>query len=138
MFITADEMKSHIRQAHRELISLGDDTILAGALDAAMAEAKGYLTRYDTQAIFKAQGKERHSLLVIFIKDIAIYHFINFCCAGVEYATKETRYKRAVEWLEAVQKGNIVPDLPKLKDESGTDEYEQIYVSSNPKRTNHY
>lgn len=139
MYITKDELKTHIRTSHLDVISGADDTIITAAIDAAVAETKGYLTRYDCSVIFSEQGDKRNALLVSFVKDISIYHLINFCNPGISYEAKEKRYERAVDWLKAVQKGNVVPDLPLLTDSSsGAVEYSPFYITSNPKRTTHF
>lgn len=139
MYITKDELKTHIRLNHLEMIAGADDTIITAAVDAAVAEVKGYLTRYDRENIFSRQGDQRNALLVSFVKDISIYHLINFCNAGVSYEAKEKRYERAIDWLKAVQKGHVVPDLPLMTEPGGGEEkYPPFYVKGNPKRMNHF
>lgn len=81
------------------------------------------------------QKMERNALLLTFIKDIAVWHFVNLCNAGTDLDLREKRYDRAVDWLKGVQKGNIIPDLAKLPDDQKTGE---ILFSSNPKRENHF
>ncbi|MDR2765323.1 MAG: DUF1320 domain-containing protein, partial [Tannerella sp.] len=112
MFISTDELKTHLYGENIQAISGSDETILAAALDGAVQEAKGYLAAYDRDAIFGASGTDRNALLLIFIKDIAVWHYINLCNAGVELRLRQDRYERAVAWLRAVQKGEVTPDLP--------------------------
>ena len=102
MFLTKEDLQSHLRNELQDLITRGDDTIIAAAIDGAVAEAKGYLGRFDTERIFRAEGAERNDLLLIFIKDIATYHLINLTSPGIHYDRREKRYDRAVEWLKAV------------------------------------
>lgn len=137
MFLTPDDLKTHLRDEHAELISRADATIITAALTGAVAEAKGYLTSYDTDAIFAASGDARDPLLLIFCKDIAVYHLINLCAAGTYYERKEKRYEQAVAWLKGVQRGEIVPDLPKKPAVEGT-QPGPFYFSSNTKRTTHF
>ncbi len=68
MFLTKEDLQSHLRNELQDLITRGDDTIIAAAIDGAVAEAKGYLGRFDTERIFRAEGAERNDLLLIFIK----------------------------------------------------------------------
>lgn len=138
MFLTKEELSSHLRGEHQELITRGDDTLVTAAIDGAIAEARGYLTLYDTDQVFTAEGEVRNNLLLIFIKDIAVYHLINMTAPGVHYERREGRYKRAVEWLKAVQKGDVSPDLPRKQDEAGKDKNGLVYHSSNPKRAQHF
>lgn len=111
-FISVEELKTHIYAEQMNAISGADDTIVTAAIDAATAEAKGYLHAYDTAAIFAAMDAARNSLLVLFIKDIALWHYINLANPGVELRVKQDRYKSAIAWLKSVQAGEIVPDLP--------------------------
>ncbi|WP_294596283.1 phage protein Gp36 family protein [uncultured Rikenella sp.] len=137
MFLTPDDLRTHLREEHAELISRADETIITAALSGAIAEARGYLTAYDTETIFAATGEARDPLLLIFCKDIAVYHLINLCAAGNYYDRRQARYERAVAWLRGVQKGEIVPDLPKKNPDEGVSSG-PFYFSSNPKRTTHF
>ena len=136
MFLTKEDLQSHLRNELQDLITRGDDTIIAAAIDGAVAEAKGYLGRFDTERIFRAEGAERNDLLLIFIKDIATYHLINLTSPGIHYDRREKRYDRAVEWLKAVQRGDVSPDLPKTED--AETQGGLVYYLSNPKRAQHF
>lgn len=137
-FLTSDELKTHLYAENISVITRDDDTILTAAIDGAVQEAKGYLGGYDVKAIFEAEGAERNTLLLIFIKDIAVWHFLNLCNAGTDLRLRQDRYERAVDWLKAVQKGNVTPDLPKTKDESGNNTGGIIIFGSNPKKNQHF
>lgn len=137
MFLTVEDLKTHLREEHTELISRADETIVTAALSGAIAEAKGYLTGYDTEAIFSAVGDDRDPLLLIFCKDIAVYHLINLCAVGNYYERREKRYEQALAWLKGVQKGDIVPDLPRKQTEEG-ESAGPFYLSSNKKRITHF
>lgn len=138
MYLTPTELNSHIRLSHVTAIVQEDQTIVLAAIDAAIAEASGYLAKYDKEHIFSREGKDRNELLLTFVKDIAVYHLINLVNPGVQYDRKEKRYDRAVDWLEAVQRGRVVPDLPLATDEKGEQKYHDIYINSNAKRANHF
>ena len=125
MYITAAEITTHLGVEQIEAISDGDETMLTAAIDAATQEAKGYL---------KAYG---NALLVIFIKDIAVWHFINICHVNTSMTLRQDRYERAVSWLKAVQKGAVQPDLPTVEDPNGVDNSLPYKITSNPKRSNH-
>lgn len=133
MFITKLDLETHLRGEVVNLITRAEDAIIEAAIDGAISEIKGYLSGYDTDAIFKAECKERHALLLIFAKDIAVWHLINLCSAASNYEKREGRYKRACEWLKGVQRGDISPDLPKIADAP-----KLVLSSSNPKRTTHF
>lgn len=141
-YLTLQELSTHLHDEQVETITRGDNTIAQAAIDAAMAEARGYLTRFDTARIFSASGSKRNQLLLIFVKDIAVWHLINLCNAGSDLPLRQDRYERAIDWLKAVQRGDVSPDLPERDTVGGENEKNNpigpIAYGSNPKRTQHY
>lgn len=137
MFLTPDEMKTHLYEENVEVISRGDPAIMESAIDSAMAEMEGYLRAYDVEAIFSKEGKDRNALLLTFTKDIATWHFLVLCNAGTLLDFRKDRYDRAISWLKAVQKGDVVPSLPIKEDETGQGTG-IIKFGSNPKRGQHF
>lgn len=137
MFLTTEELKTHLYSENVNIISRDDDTILTAAVDGAIAEAKGYLAAYDREEIFSTTGTRRNALLLIFVKDIAVWHFINLCNAGTEIDLRRHRYDRAIDWLKSVQRGDVSPDLPIQEDQDGP-VGGIIKFGSNPKRNQHY
>ena len=137
MYISPIEITTHLGVEQIEAISDGDETMLTAAIDAATQEAKGYLKAYDIAAELAKTGDARNALLVIFIKDIAVWHFINICHVNTSMTLRQDRYERAVSWLKAVQKGAVQPDLPTVEDPNGVDNSLPYKITSNPKRSNH-
>lgn len=87
----------------------------------ACEEIAGYLRpKYDTEAVFSAEGEERNRLVVMYAADIALYHMIAAMPQKMGSEIRKERYERAVKWLEGVQAGKIIPDLPLATDEDGT------------------
>ena len=140
MYLEITDLNSHMRGEDINVISRGDNAIPMAAIDAAISETKGYLAAFDVDVIFAQTGASRNALLLTFVKDIAVWHFINLCNAGSDWEKREKRYNRAVDWLKAVQKGNVSPDLPKAPqtDTSGTTGKGEIIYGSNPKKTQHF
>jgi phage gp36-like protein len=138
MFLTTNELKTHLYGEQIEAISGGDETILTAAIDGAISEARGYLAAFDRDTIFAATGSDRNGLLLIFVKDIAVWHYVNLCNAGTDLKLRQDRYERAVSWLREVQKGNVSPDLPVVIDDDGVNPNAIIIWGSNPKRNNHF
>nr|DAS12018.1 MAG TPA: head to tail adaptor [Caudoviricetes sp.]DAT39269.1 MAG TPA: head to tail adaptor [Caudoviricetes sp.] len=140
MFLTTQELSTHLYQEQISVISRSDETLLTAAIDGAVAEAKSYLGDYDCEHIFSREGADRHPLLLIFIKDMAVWHFICLCNAGTLLEFREKRYNDAKAWLSAVQKGNLSPDLPtKDTNGDGSPDGKAIYLyGSNSKRTQHF
>jgi phage gp36-like protein len=138
MYLSKDEISTHLYTENVDVITRGDDTIVTAAIDAAISEAKGYLSAFDRAAIFGAMAEARNALLLTFVKDIASWHLINLCNAGSDSQLREHRYDRAIEWLTAVQKGNVSPDLPVITAEDGTKVSAGIAYGSNEKRGQHF
>lgn len=138
MFLTNEEMKTHLYAENINVIQRSDETILAAAIDGATVEAKGYLKAYDVEKVFGAEGTQRNPLLLIFVKDIATWHFLVLCNAGNELKLRQDRYDRAIAWLRGVQKGDIDPDLPAKENESGESGTGIIKFGSNDKRDQHF
>lgn len=139
-FITPAELETHLYRENIDIISRSDETLLTAAIDAAVQEAYSYLGAFDRERIFSSEGTERNALLLIFVKDIAVWHFINLCNAGTELELRQSRYERAVAWLRQVQKGELTPALP-VVDEDGdgrSDSPGEYIYGSNPKRKQHY
>lgn len=135
MYVLPAEITTHLGADQIEAISDGDDTILQAAIDAAIAEAKGYLRAYDIAAELEKEDAARNALLVIFVKDIAVWHFVNICHVNTSLELRQDRYERAIAWLKAVQKGEVKPDLSELPVES---QAAIISYNSNTKRENHF
>lgn len=133
MFTTKQELASHMHIDTIDVITDGDDTIVQGAIDGAVSEAKGYLQNYDTAAIFNQSGDNRNALLLTFVKDIAVWHLVVLSNYNADIELREKRYDRAVSWLKGVQKGDITPDLPAAGEGTGP-----IKWGSNPKKTQHF
>jgi phage gp36-like protein len=137
-FLTQAELKTHLYGENIKAITRDDNTIVVAAIDAAIAEAKGYLAAFDIATIFAATSTSRNALLLTFVKDIAAWHLVVLSNAGVELQLRQDRYERAITWLKAVQKGDIAPDLPKAEDEDGEPTGNPIIYGSNEKRNQHY
>jgi len=138
MFIEAAELNTHLRGEQLAAIARDDETIVTSAIDGAIAETKGYLSVFDTDVIFGKTGKERHPLLLIMVKDIAVWHFINLCNVGSQFELRKSRYERAIKWLEGVQKGIIIPDMPLKTNTDGTASITVVKFGGNLKRIQHF
>lgn len=121
MFLTQNELTTHLRQEDIAAITRDDPVIAASAIDSAISEAKGYLERYDTDTVFAQTGNNRHQLLLMFVKDIATWHLINIVAPNVNMTARKDRYNRAIEWLKDVQRSRVKPDLPLLQSDTDTD-----------------
>jgi phage gp36-like protein len=139
-FLTTTELNTHLYRENIEVITRNDDTILLAAIDAAIGEAYSYLGAYNRDKIFNAQGDDRNALLLTFVKDIAVWHFIGLSNAGADMQLRQDRYERAIDWLKAVQRSDIKPNLPTVdNDGDGKPDGAGEYIfGSNPKRAQHF
>lgn len=120
MFITDNDYKVVIGEQALKVVSQVSDMNRSNAEKEAVEEIAGYLRpKYDTDAIFKAEGYGRNNLIVMYACDIAIYHMAASTPQKMGMEIRKERYERAIKWLEGVQAGKIVPDLPLAIDEEG-------------------
>ena len=111
-YLTKADLISHLKAEVVDFISESDDDVVNAAIDAAIEEAKGYLSDYDIDTIFGAEGADRNPIVLLYTKDCAIWHFINLANPNIDIAFRETRYRLAIEWLEKVQSRKTNPPLP--------------------------
>ena len=135
-FISTAELSTHIYAAVVTAISDSDITILPTAIAAATNEAMGYMDRYDYLTILGQTGAARDPLLLLYIKDIAVYHFMVLANPNIDYEVRLDRYKYAVRWLEKIQTGRFVPAgwPPAINSQFNT----EFHVISARKRSNNY
>ena len=133
MFITEDDYKVVVGDTALKVISQTDDANRNNAEAEAQEEISGYLRpRYDCNAIFAAKGAHRNRQIVMYVCDIALYHMVSAMPQKMGSEIRKERYERAIQWLEGVQAGKIVPDLPLAIDEQGMPTGESILYSSQP------
>lgn len=120
MFITDEDYKVVIGDQALKVVSQVSQENRANAETEAMEEMAGYLRpKYNTEAVFSAAGTDRNRLVVMYTCDIALYHMAASTPQKMGMEIRKERYERAVKWLEGVQAGKIVPDLPLAMDEYG-------------------
>ena len=104
MFIAEDDYKVVIGDTAMKVVSQ------ASAENRANAER---------DAVFAAEGEKRNHQIVMFTCDIALYHMVSAMPQKMGSDIRKERYERAIKWLEGVQSGKIVPDLPLMLDDNG-------------------
>ncbi len=113
MFIDKEDYKVVIGDAALKVVSQSSPENIANAEAEAIEEISGYLRPvYDTAAIFAATGNDRNRLIVMYTADIVLYHLTASQPQKMGSEIRKERYERAIKWLEGVQAGKIVPDLP--------------------------
>ena len=120
MFITENDYMVVIGEQALRVISQVSIDNRENAERAAIDEVSSYLRpKYDTTAIFGATGGDRNHLIVTYTADIALYHMSASLPQKMGTEIRKERYERAIKWLEGVQAGKIVPDLPVQTDTEG-------------------
>lgn len=118
MFITDNDYAVVIGEDALRVISRASEENRANAELEAIEEVSGYLRpAYDCAAIFLAEGEARNRLIVMRTVDIALYHLGASLPQKMGIDIRKERYERAIEWLEGVQSGKIIPDLPLVEEE---------------------
>ena len=118
MFITDQDYKVVIGEQALKVISQVSENNRINAEQEAIEEISSYLRpKYDTNAVFT--NIDRNSLIVMYACDIALYHMAASAPQKMGMEIRKERYERAIKWLEGVQAGTIVPDLPLATDQEG-------------------
>ncbi len=116
-------------------ITRANPAIKLDAESTAVSEMQSYLSsRYDTGAIFTATETNRSGIIVMFCRDIAIYHMHAVSNPRGIPELRQKRYEAAIDWLKQVSRAKINPDLPIVSD--GSKDY--IIGGSNAPRESHF
>jgi phage gp36-like protein len=136
MFLIKDDYKLLIKQDLLEVVIQQDDTIRTQAELAAQAEIESYLrVRYDVAAIFSAVATDRHPQILMYMIDVALFHMHSRINPRNIPELREVRYNQAIDWLKAVAKGSIAPNLPALASDQPSN---RTVWGSQPKANNFY
>jgi len=136
-FITEDDYKLQIRDYELDEVTGYTEAIRLSSELAAQAEMESYLRdRYDVADIFSKTGDDRNKLIVMYLIDISLYHLFAAITPRNVPQVRYDRYTAAINWLKAVAKGNINPDLPAAEDASGETAGTSLFGSSTLPGTN--
>lgn len=131
MFIDNEDYRVVIGEAALKVISQSSPENIANAEIEAIEEISGYLRPvYDTDAIFAASEFDRNRLIMMYTADIVLYHLSASQPQRMGSEIRKERYDRAIKWLEGVQAGRIVPDLPRSSSDDGTGAFGTSFYSS--------
>ncbi|MGQ0739131.1 MAG: phage protein Gp36 family protein [Bacteroidota bacterium] len=141
-YLLVGDMDTHIYSENRDEIVRSDNTLVYGAIDAAVAEAKSYLGRFDLLALFgdaESDPSFEDANLKNKVKDLALWHLVTLGQANIKIELARSRYEDAVRWFEKVADRKISPGFPKPEDKADTDSNEGkgIEWDSLPRRNNH-
>jgi phage gp36-like protein len=143
-YLLPGDLNTHIYEENRDEIAREDNSVVQTCIDAAIAEVKSYLSRFDLLKIFgdgdTVEPTHADENLKNKVKDVATWHLVCLANPNIQMEVARTRYEDAIKWLTMVQSGKADPKLPMPVDDEDTDfdESTNIQWNSNPKRNNHY
>lgn len=137
--LTVQDFNTHIYPELIEAIERQEEEApkLETAIKAATIQAKGYLSRFDIQTLFGAEGDERDEFLLKLLKDMAIWNFIIIANPNINTEFHRVLYEDAIKELGKIQAGKVVPFgwPPAVNPESDSTFF---HVKSNPRRGTSY
>lgn len=138
MFLTQTDYMAQIQPEIKQAVSSNDSIWTASELQAE-EEITGYLrNRFNVAEVFNKAGEERNPRIVMLMVDIVLYHIHSRIAPRNIPEIREIRYDNAIEWLKAVNKGTIIPDLPLLEDSVNGGSLSELKLGSNPKLNHSY
>lgn len=130
--VTPEDFNTHLYAELIDAITRNDEDILNDAIASAEGEASGYLSRFDVDTILSKTLDDRDPTLLMYLKDMAVWHFITLANPNTDMELRKTRYDDALRWLKGIQSGKIVPKGWPPATEEGSDIF--FHVSSAPIR----
>jgi phage gp36-like protein len=135
IWLTEQDFKKQIRNSVLVQVIEQDASLLAEAELATLEEIESYLrSRFDVLQIWNKQGKDRNQLLVMQAVDILLYHLHSRIPSSQIPDLRIKRYDNAIDWLKAVAKGTLSPNLPLIASES--EPSAKFTIGSEPRRRN--
>jgi len=124
-FIHIEDFRVVADQKTMDIVSQTDSDTLNSAIEFAIDEISGYLRAadpakigrqpYDIEAAFSATGNDRNKQLVMYTCDCALYHLIAKLPQRMGFEIRQLRYEQAIDWLEKIQAGKTLLDIPELQ-----------------------
>jgi hypothetical protein len=135
MLLTEQDFDTHLYPELIDAIKRDDANKLTDAIKAAEAEAKSYLNLYNISQLFSAQGDNRDDMLLMYLKDLAVWHFIIIANPNINIEFHQMRYEYAIKELGKIQAGKKTPyGWPEADKPEGSNGNSFIQVGSNPRR----
>lgn len=131
-FLEKADYYTSINLSVLDALTGGDDSIIDELSAEAITEMKSFLNaRFDVEQIFNATGVDRNKMILMYCKDIALFHIYSIYNFRRVPEIRDKRYKNALQWLQDVNEQRINPEgLP-------TNEKTFVKTGGNEKRINH-
>lgn len=129
--VTREDFNTHMYAEIIAAIDRNDEDILNDAIASAEGQAAGYLSNYNVDLLFAAEDDDRDPTLLMYIKDLAAWHFINLGNPSTNMELRKTRYDDALAELRRIQAGKVImKDWPTASGE----EAESFFLVSSVKK----
>ncbi len=141
--ITIEDLNRRIYEEIVTEITREEESIAQKAIDAAIDEAKLYLSKFDLTALFGSgddAATVESPLLQNIVIDIAVWNLIKLGNPNIQYEPTLKTYEMARKTLGEIQKGNGQPDGWPYRDTTSATAApgNSVTYSSNSKRSNHF
>ncbi len=141
--ITPGDLNTHVYAEIVTEITRGDDTITTRAIEAAIQEAKMYLSRFDLTQLFGTDTTEptlEDALLKSLIKDLSCWHLFRLANASIDNNINRSFYDDAINTLKNIMNGQLMPEGWPYAPQTTTPapDGDTISWSSQVKRSNYY
>ncbi|WP_312399515.1 phage protein Gp36 family protein [Chryseobacterium sp.] len=141
-FLQETDFEVQIRAWIKQIITQRKEDVGHKAELAAQAQMESYLRqRYDVKKIFSATDNDRDALIIMYMVDITIYHLHSNIGSDLIPDIRVIRFNAAIDWLKAVAKGDISPDLPEKEEPKEGEEgsgFQSTEFGSNKKYSERY
>lgn len=148
-YLTSTDLQTHIYGENITAITRSDATLVTRAIDAAIAEAKSYMGRYNIAYLFwdgvtlpKPTGAGdviQDENLKNKVKDLAAWHLIKLANPNINLDLFRTGYEDAIDWFKGIMRGQSAPFGWPLRVDDPTTDYVEggaLQWSANKKRDN--
>src|SRR5947207_12315131 len=110
-FLAKTDFKYSIDLTVLDALTGADDSIWVELSDEAVLEMKSFLnSRFDVTTIFTAVGLLRDKSIVMYCKDISLYHLYSIYSFKNIPQIRVNRYNHALQWLQDVNAQKINPE----------------------------
>jgi phage gp36-like protein len=145
-YLVKDDLTSHVYADLITEIVRGNDALVDKAINAALAEVKAYLNKYDLPVLFSDSVEDEN--LKDKVKDVACWKLVKLANPNIEMNLFKGLYDDAIDFFNKVMKGQCEPDGWPYKTQAQDSSSDKVLVtdvngtaiswSSNSKRHNHF
>jgi phage gp36-like protein len=140
-YLTPAELSTHMYDEVVAEIIREDPTIAQRAIDTAIAEAQGYLSRYELTQLMGDPATPLDENLKSKVKDLACWQLVKLSNPNIDLKLIRTAYEDAIKWFDKIMRGLMSPAGWPYHDttvDPAPPQGNEIYYSSNRKREQHY